>query len=166
MDTEPAKWQTPRCQRQLGLNNLCWYFEQKWCRAAMASWAVVALLVFWWRWLLQHPLCSKSCGVLLPRTVVSWAKGWNTSESGFPVVRMGFTIPGWSIPGNHHTHRNMVKVAKMGQPSCSCCHMNTDPFSSKRITEYSALEETHKDHWVQLLSEWPMKGSNLWPWCY
>lgn len=30
-----------------------------------------------------------------------------------------------------------------------------------RITEYSELEATHKDHPVQHLNEWPIQQSNL-----
>lgn len=33
-----------------------------------------------------------------------------------------------------------------------------------RITEYSESEETHKDHQVQPLREWPMQGSNVQSW--
>lgn len=32
-----------------------------------------------------------------------------------------------------------------------------------RITEHSELEETHRNHGVQPLSEWPIRGSNAQP---
>lgn len=39
-------------------------------------------------------------------------------------------------------------------------------FTDYRIKEYSKLEETHKDHEIQLLSEWPTWGLNPQPWHY
>lgn len=50
--------------------------------------------------------------------------------------------------------RRMVHMAK------------TDADQSYSITEYSELKQTHKDHQVQLLGEWPAQGSNPQPWCY
>lgn len=38
--------------------------------------------------------------------------------------------------------------------------------SEHRITEYFDFEGTHKDHWVQPLSEWPIHGLNQQPWKY
>lgn len=35
-----------------------------------------------------------------------------------------------------------------------------------QVTEYSELQGTHKDHWVQHLSKWPIQGLNSQPWCY
>lgn len=39
----------------------------------------------------------------------------------------------------------------------------TDADQSYSITEYSELKQTHKDHQVQLLGEWPAQGSNPQP---
>lgn len=39
-------------------------------------------------------------------------------------------------------------------------------FYNNRITQYSVLEWTYHNHWVQFLREWPIWRSNPWPWCY
>lgn len=35
-----------------------------------------------------------------------------------------------------------------------------------RTTEYLEVAGTHKDQWAELLSKWPVQGSNPWSWCF
>lgn len=93
-----------------------------------------------------------------------WAglKGETCLRRVFLVVR-GFSsiISEWSTPVPHHTFRNMVKVAKMGQPSCWCCHMSTEPFPRNRLMEYSELEGTYIEFNSQVND--PHKGQTCDP---
>lgn len=63
----------------------------------------------------------------------------------------------WDIPQWDCFCFSLITSFPSHSPRCSTNHW---------ITEYSELEGFHKDHEVQLYSEWPMQGLNPQPWCY
>lgn len=71
-----------------------------------------------------------------------------------------------------HCHlSHWTLILHTDKPWHICTHsgfVNWGKLSSEfhKITEYSKLEETHKDHWDQFLSEWPVWALNPQPWYY
>lgn len=104
MDTESAKWQSPRCQSQLGLNNLCWHFEQMQTHnGILTSGSSLGFLVEATPSSRSHSAAG-AVGFLFPGQWWAGLKGETCLRGVFHVVRMGSTIAGWSTPVPHHTH--------------------------------------------------------------
>lgn len=123
MDAEPANWQAPRSQRQQGLSSRWRHFEQKWCRATMASWPAVTLLVLGWRWH-SSPAPTMEQELWGSFSQVLWQRAWSQKacvhhghkgemclREVLPLVGMVSTLPGPLLHLSHLSGAHRLNIA-------------------------------------------------------